>query len=119
MTPDLKWQPHPLHPPGSPVLVAYSAVLPLVSPHSGPPPHRACEAGVHIQCLCGPQPGRFLANPVSGVVWSKEEAEWLPPGDDGRMSLTTAHWKHQSTKSSLLDHRVRPGPEPDSNWPWS
>ncbi|XP_043345462.1 uncharacterized protein LOC122706321 [Cervus elaphus] len=35
------------------------------------------------------------------------------------MSLTMAHWKHQSARSSLLDHRVRPGPEPESNWPWS
>ena len=30
---------------------------------------------VCLQCLCGTQPGWFLANPVSGVVWSKEEAE--------------------------------------------
>ncbi|MXQ82896.1 hypothetical protein E5288_WYG022673 [Bos mutus] len=39
---------------------------------------------------------------------------WLPPGDDGRMSPTMAHWKRQSTVSSLLDHRVRPGLEPKS-----
>ena len=64
-----------LAPSGFPLVVAHSAVLSLVSPHPGPPPHRACEAGAHIQCLCGTQPGWFLANPVSGVVWSKEEAE--------------------------------------------
>ena len=30
------------------------------------------------------------------------------------MSPTMAHRKHQSVASSLLDHRVRPGPEPES-----
>lgn len=30
------------------------------------------------------------------------------------MSPTMAHWKRQSTVSSLLDHRVRPGLEPKS-----
>ncbi|XFG11922.1 hypothetical protein AB1E19_015546 [Capra hircus] len=39
---------------------------------------------------------------------------WLPPGDDGHMSPTMAHRKRQSVASSLLDHRARPGPEPES-----
>ncbi|KAI4535429.1 hypothetical protein MG293_014655 [Ovis ammon polii] len=48
------------------------------------------------------------------MVLTPESAEWLPPGDDGRMSPTMAHRKRQSVASSLLDHRARPGPEPES-----
>ncbi|XP_055273955.1 amyloid-beta A4 precursor protein-binding family A member 2-like [Moschus berezovskii] len=48
------------------------------------------------------------------MILTPDSAEWLPPGDDGRMSPTMAHWKHQSAVSSQLDHRMRLGPEPKS-----
>ncbi|KAI4550351.1 hypothetical protein MJT46_019077 [Ovis ammon polii x Ovis aries] len=42
-----------------------------------------------------------------------EGAEWLPPGDDGRVSPARAHLKCQGAASSLLSCRAREGLGPE------
>ena len=39
--------------------------------------------------------------------------QWLPPGDDGRVSLAMAHLKRQSAASSLLHYRASQGLDPE------
>ncbi|CAM9581733.1 unnamed protein product [Rangifer tarandus platyrhynchus] len=48
------------------------------------------------------------------LCFDKDEfMKWLPPGEDSSVSPAMAHLKHQSTASSLLDHRGGPDQSPN------